>query len=71
MKTEHSVNGESRPSLGERLIGHIVQTVPEGIALCEFDCSATECSPETWNHCKRRLESLGQTVETAKAPGLT
>ena len=60
MKAECSVNGKSHPSLGERLIAHIVQTVPDGLALCEFNCSVTQCSEETWSHCKRRLDALEQ-----------
>lgn len=43
------------PTLGERLLAHLVQPVPESIALCEFHCSATRCSPEQWHHCHRRL----------------
>ena len=50
------------PTLGERILAHLVQPVPESIALCEFHCSATHCSPEQWRHCHRRL-----TPETASA----
>jgi hypothetical protein len=60
MKTEHPVNGASPVSLRDRLMAHIVLPVPDGIALCEFNCSATECSQEAWTHCKRRLEALAE-----------
>ena len=32
-----------------------VTEVPEEIALCEFDCSKTECLQEDWANCTRRL----------------
>jgi hypothetical protein len=41
-----------------RLIHALVQPVPDGLALCEFDCTKTECSVEEWRTCKRRLEAL-------------
>lgn len=41
-------------TLRERLIQHLVQTVPEGLAVCEFNCSAGECSQEEWQRCSRR-----------------
>jgi hypothetical protein len=44
--------------LRERLLAHLVQPVPESIALCEFACSASHCSPEEWRTCTRRLAAL-------------
>lgn len=41
-----------------RLMSHLIQMVPEESAICEFDCSKTECSDHEWKHCKRRLDSL-------------
>ncbi len=46
------------PRLHERLIQAIVQPVPDSLALCEFECSKSQCSAEEWQHCKRRLEAL-------------
>ena len=45
-------------SLRDRLMSHLVQTVPDGIALCEFGCSKTRCSESEWEHCTRRIDSL-------------
>lgn len=33
-----------------------VSSVPEGIAVCEFDCTKTECIQGDWNQCERRLK---------------
>lgn len=45
-------------TLRQRLMSHFIRTVPEESAICEFDCSKTECSDHEWTHCKRRLDSL-------------
>jgi hypothetical protein len=37
------------------LSNHIVQDVPEAIALCEFDCHKAECTAKEWASCARRL----------------
>ena len=42
------------PSFKERLIRHLVQPVPEELAVCEFRCSALQCSRDKWNGCPRR-----------------
>jgi len=44
---------------------HLVETVPNDIALCEFDCSKTQCSFGEWESCARRLrfERLRQEYE--------
>jgi hypothetical protein len=39
----------------ERIKDSLVQVVPEEIALCQFNCGATECSHEEWTLCRRRL----------------
>ena len=62
MKTTEINHHTDHPSLRERLIQAIVQPVPDGLALCEFECSKTECSVEEWKHCKRRLEALSQSA---------
>lgn len=46
------------PSLRDRLMSHLVQPVPDGLALCEFGCSKTRCSETEWEHCTRRLDTL-------------
>ena len=58
MKTNDTDCHSDPISLRERVIQAIVQPVPDGLALCEFDCSKTECSAEEWRGCKRRLEAL-------------
>ncbi len=59
--TEKKCNhAEGKGTLLDRLRGHWVQTVPADCAICEFDCSKTECSDSEWQQCKRRLDSLKQ-----------
>lgn len=45
-------------ALRKRLMSHLIQTVPEDSAICEFDCNKPECSQHEWQHCKRRLERI-------------
>lgn len=44
---------------------HLIETVPNDIALCEFDCRKTQCSFGEWESCARRLrfERLRQEFE--------
>jgi hypothetical protein len=58
MKDHTCSNDEGHKTLRERLMDRLVGTVPEDSAICEFDCSKTECSNEEWTHCQRRLDSL-------------
>jgi hypothetical protein len=51
-------HGECQGSLRVRLLQSIVQPVPDGLALCVFDCEKTECTADEWAHCKRRLDAL-------------
>lgn len=37
------------------LKNQIAQQVPEDCAACAFDCKKTQCSPEQWATCERRL----------------
>jgi hypothetical protein len=60
MKTNETDHHPDIPRLRERLLHAIVQPVPDGLAMCEFECSKTECSADEWKHCKRRLEALSQ-----------
>jgi hypothetical protein len=60
MKTNEIERHPDTLRLRERLIQAIVQPVPDGLAMCEFECSKTECSIEEWKSCKRRLEALRQ-----------
>jgi hypothetical protein len=52
-------------------MGHLVQTVPDDIAQCEFHCSKTDCSHTEWNDCKRRLDPFNDALRLADpaAPG--
>jgi hypothetical protein len=36
------------------LIDHLIQEVPDSIAVCEFDCRETDCTVERWASCERR-----------------
>jgi hypothetical protein len=57
MEIEPTVIPDYHVPLLERIKDSFVQTVPEGIAICEFDCDTNECSPREWKHCLRRLAS--------------
>ena len=32
-----------------------VASVPDDIAVCEFECGKQECRLQDWEHCERRL----------------
>jgi len=34
-----------------------VTSVPEDIAVCEFECNETECRLGDWDRCERRLRA--------------
>ena len=57
MKNEPVVIPDYYVPLLERVMGSLVQPVPEELAMCEFDCSAVECAPEKWANCPRRLSA--------------
>jgi hypothetical protein len=42
-----------------------VQTVPEEIALCEFDCRKVNCTVEEWKMCKRRIQKAAGELRPA------
>lgn len=58
MHADECDSGHGKPSLRERLMSHLVQTVPEEIAICEFNCTKLQCSHSDWENCQRRLDSL-------------
>ena len=58
MNHEKCSHDEGHGTLRQRLMDHLVGTVPKDSAICEFDCSRTECSNDDWTRCKRRLASL-------------
>lgn len=33
----------------------LIQDVPDGIALCEFDCRKQQCTVKEWAACNRRI----------------
>jgi hypothetical protein len=42
-------------NLIERTVSHVCQTVPEEIAICEFDCDhQNDCFMKDRNECERR-----------------
>lgn len=42
--------------------------VPEGDALCEFDCRKLQCSVGEWEVCERRLQRASGELMPEKAP---
>ena len=42
------------------LMNHLIQDVPESIAVCEFDCRHSDCTPEQWASCEHRLRTVQQ-----------
>jgi len=42
------------------LMDHLIQDVPESIAVCEFDCRQPDCTPEQWASCEHRLRAVQQ-----------
>jgi hypothetical protein len=45
-----------------------VDDVPEGDALCEFDCRKLQCTEEEWKVCDRRLHHAAGELMPEKAP---
>ena len=58
MNNDNCSHDAGHGTLRQRLMDHLVGTVPEDSAICEFNCSKTECSNDEWTHCQRRLDSL-------------
>ena len=38
-----------------RIKNSIVQDVPDGISLCEYDCRKLDCTLDEWAVCERRI----------------
>lgn len=52
--------------LWHKIKDEVVQTVPEEIAVCEFDCRKLSCSAEQWRTCERRIrKAQGELMPTA------
>ena len=47
------------------LMDHLIQDVPEAIAVCEFDCRRPDCTAEEWLTCARRLEAVRRSSQTS------
>jgi hypothetical protein len=45
-----------------------VDDVPEGDALCEFDCREAQCTEEEWKTCDRRLQHAAGELMPDKKP---
>jgi hypothetical protein len=41
--------------LVDLVLSRIIQEVPEGIRICEYDCRRVQCSQGEWETCERRL----------------
>lgn len=50
---------------GRQLIGE----VPEGDALCEFDCRKLQCTEGEWETCQRRMQRAAGELMPMKKPG--
>lgn len=48
------------------LMNHLIQDVPESLALCEFDCRHPDCTPEQWASCERRLRAVQRAQENPR-----
>ena len=46
----------------------LVQDVPNGIAVCEFDCRRTDCTLHDWAACDRRKRFIKHTSVRNRAP---
>lgn len=46
-----------------------VAEVPDDIAVCEFECSKTECRRGDWHRCERRLRAAAD--ESQERDGYT
>ena len=51
--------------LWRRLMGRIIQDVPEDYQACEFECRKLQCAMGDWEKCERRLRSNTQGQEQA------
>jgi len=47
----------------------IVADVPEGDAICEFDCRKLQCHVGEWEVCERRLQKTAGELMPSQEPG--
>lgn len=59
---------ERLKSLKKVVFGRLIAPVPSDVAVCEFDCRETSCSPSDWEACERRRNSAGGLTSTASSP---
>jgi len=45
--------------IGDWALQQIIQSVPDEIELCEFDCRRADCSRSELEKCERRLNRAG------------
>jgi hypothetical protein len=43
--------------LWQKIMGRIIQDVPEDYQACEFECRKLQCAMGDWEKCARRLRS--------------
>jgi len=48
-------DGNLTGRLSRWVINQLIQDVPEGSELCEFDCRRLQCTEREWMMCNRRL----------------
>jgi hypothetical protein len=49
----------------QQLKDHLIEEVPEDIAVCEFDCRKGQCLYREWISCERRLsKAAGELMPT-------
>jgi hypothetical protein len=54
------------------LAAQIYRPVPDRLAVCEFDCRATDCRQGAWAHCEHRvLRDHGQLYAGLPRPTAT
>lgn len=57
-----------RGRLRRWLAARLIQTVPDELAACEFDCVRSECPSDEWQSCERRLRVLEERRRHRAAP---
>jgi len=54
--------------IGDWVRRQMVEEVPEGDALCEFDCRKPQCHEGEWAACERRLQRAAGELMPEKKP---
>jgi len=65
MPDKNTGNANPFHILWHRLTSDFIQTVPDEIAVCEFDCRKADCTAEEWRNCKRRLHRTSWEIKRA------